>query len=435
MSTGKDQYVTRLMKAKCSCGSMSNYLNIPKDHGVIFSSPDSPILNANDHEPDKNIVHFGRCNSSKNPTNQLDDALSVLGIFCPGIIGSKMLKKLMGCEGCKCKPKTITPWNNVKDGYSTDGAPAITTESTLTCYYGGTIEIEIEQPAEGEQPQDTEQTVEEKSYNALNKMPPGMADKIADYCDMEYEAKQAENFTNDTDAAMAAGLDFMADSMAALCVPQEISEANYLHNMQQTIPAEALDMSGNIISQDMLGNFKMGNVTVAEMGCGCVSTYNALNIMGERPQLPGIIRYFESRPQLSEVAPGGSAGTSLLGISGYLTEQGHDVSFSLCEGSVGEEIKKSDVNIIGNMSMKNESKRPFGHFVTFEKAGADSFRFFNDIPGKKEDVRTMGEFVGTGKALHVVASVSKGKKKGKAKAKEFGQAIAVAGKVEKRAKK
>ena len=68
MTEERPQYVTRLMKAKCSFGSMSQYLNLPKDHGVWYHSEDTPIMNANDHEPEQHILHFGRCTSSKNPS-------------------------------------------------------------------------------------------------------------------------------------------------------------------------------------------------------------------------------------------------------------------------------------------------------------------------------------------------------------------------------
>lgn len=413
MATGKDKYVTRLMKVKCSCGSMENYLNIPKDHGVIFSSPDSPVMNANDHEPDKNIVHFGRCNSSMNPRNAAMNTVSAISSVMPcSVLGSTILKNLKDKAGCKCKPMTITPWNNVKEGYATDGAPAITTESTLTCYYGGFIEITQEQ-AQGENPEDSEQTIEQKGYNALNKMPAGMAEKIADYCDMEYEATQAQQDSQSD--AQAAGLDYMANPFASLFVSKETSDANYLHNLAQTIPPEALDERGNIINQGLLTNFRMGNISLAEMGCGCIATYNALNILGAEPNLADIIRYFENQPQWSGVMLGGNAGVSVFGISGYLTEQGYDVSYSLCEDSIDEAAQNADVNIIGYAGIKNATGNDFGHFVAFEKDGADTYRFYNDSYGKKNDVRTMDEFLGKSTELQIVTSVKKKTTKSKKK--------------------
>ena len=46
MSQDKKQYVYRLMKAECSCGSkdFQQYLNLPEDHGITFSTEDQPLM-------------------------------------------------------------------------------------------------------------------------------------------------------------------------------------------------------------------------------------------------------------------------------------------------------------------------------------------------------------------------------------------------------
>ena len=138
---GKKIYVTRMMKAKCTCGSMSNYLNLPKDHGIIQADNDHPLMNANDHIADENIVHFGRCSSKMNPENI---ANGIASFVAPGLSLINSVKKLVGCEGCKCRPKTVLPWVITNDDYIIDGAPVLTKDSTLPCFYGGIISIDTE---------------------------------------------------------------------------------------------------------------------------------------------------------------------------------------------------------------------------------------------------------------------------------------------------
>ena len=46
--------------------------------------------------------------------------------------------------GCKCNPKTFTPWEDVGDDtddktHIVEGAPVLSTDHQLTCMYGGVI--------------------------------------------------------------------------------------------------------------------------------------------------------------------------------------------------------------------------------------------------------------------------------------------------------
>ena len=59
-----NQFVYRLISAKCSYGSMSHPLNVAEaggGHGVLFGPEAQPVLNANDWRPDVNVIHFGDC--------------------------------------------------------------------------------------------------------------------------------------------------------------------------------------------------------------------------------------------------------------------------------------------------------------------------------------------------------------------------------------
>lgn len=142
------EYVTRLAHMKCSCGTKVNYLNAPEDHGVAFSDGERCFMNANDHEPGtgKNIVHFGRCKSVFNPGNVIAMASFTALAMVPGLIflGASLLTGeandlLVGI--CKCNPKTFEPWEFCSDDHFIEGAPALTKESKLSCFYGGIIEF------------------------------------------------------------------------------------------------------------------------------------------------------------------------------------------------------------------------------------------------------------------------------------------------------
>ena len=328
-ATGKTQYVTRLMKAKCSFGSMSQYLNLPLDHGVWFQSSDTPIMNANDHEPDKHILHFGRCTSSMNPSNSINLEDMILSALFPfgGFMGSTMLKKMLGCEGCKCKPMTITPWKDVDEDYYIDGAPAITVDSTLQCYYGGSITIDTESDAEGEE--NTDETIEstEKGYHAINKMPDSMAEKLKDFCPSA-EAGSGSAFEDAIAAAMNGAMDGMAGAMSMYAVSPEKSAANYAHNKVQQIPSNAVDSLGNIVNSSALGNYMLGNGTAASQGNGAVAAYNAVNMLSGNADMADIIRFFELLPYLMCNASLGEESYGLIALLMYMMALNYDVSVS-----------------------------------------------------------------------------------------------------------
>ena len=103
MGIGKDEprYITRLMKMECDMGTVQNYINVDKDHGVLAggNSDAQPVMNANDHTS-KNVIHFGNCNSKENPERGLRETLvkTVMGATLGPIIafglGDKIIDKL-----------------------------------------------------------------------------------------------------------------------------------------------------------------------------------------------------------------------------------------------------------------------------------------------------------------------------------------------------
>lgn len=190
MATGKKQYVYRLMKAQCSCGSkdFKQYLNLPKDHGVLFHDNESPLMNANDHVANEHILTFGRCTSMANPNGAAGFLMA--SVVIP-FIGGALMRNL---AGVKCEPMTIVPWIKVDEDYLIDGAPALTLESRLPCYYGGSIKVVYEKvDEEGEE--DTgegaeEQPIEEEK-DVKKQLPSEVQEKLDAFCDEEQTVVQS----------------------------------------------------------------------------------------------------------------------------------------------------------------------------------------------------------------------------------------------------
>lgn len=131
------KYVTRLMRARCSKGTMENYLNVDIDHGIIVGADAQPLMNANDHVSGRHVIHFGCCESDQNPERMFRKAL--VGGFLGGFLADAL--EDVGIMTCKCKPNTPNPWEFVNEDSIVEGAPALMVCSTLTCRYGGVIEI------------------------------------------------------------------------------------------------------------------------------------------------------------------------------------------------------------------------------------------------------------------------------------------------------
>lgn len=145
MGIGNDEprYITRLMRMKCDMGTMQNYINVDKDHGVLAGGncDAQPVMNANDHTS-KNVIHFGNCKSETNPERAFREVLvkALLGPMALGVGDQAMdMLEKMGILTYKCKPNTPKPWIDVNEDCILEGAPALTMNSRLACRYGGNI--------------------------------------------------------------------------------------------------------------------------------------------------------------------------------------------------------------------------------------------------------------------------------------------------------
>ena len=177
------KYVTRLMRARCSKGTMENYLNVDIDHGIVVGADMQPLMNANDHVSGRHVIHFGCCESDQNPERMFRKAL--VGGFLGGIVADVL--EDVGIMTCKCKPNTPNPWEFVNEDSIVEGAPALMVCSTLTCRYGGVIEIidpagdgDIDIPQDAEEPDDSE-TTNQEMFDEILANEPELAGKLSQW--------------------------------------------------------------------------------------------------------------------------------------------------------------------------------------------------------------------------------------------------------------
>ena len=145
------KYVVYGMMAKCSEGTMENYISTDTGHGVVYQG--QPVLNANDHQKGVNLTHFGDCNSRKiyeEAKKEIDEKYKAEegdGFFTKlgkGIVKAHMKTAVFVQEHLmfhKCELDTPLPWIFTSKDHMIDGAPALTMESQCACRYGGIITI------------------------------------------------------------------------------------------------------------------------------------------------------------------------------------------------------------------------------------------------------------------------------------------------------
>lgn len=151
MSEEKKDYVVYGMRAKCSEGTMENYISTDVGHGVTYQG--QPLLNANDHTAQVNLTHFGDCNSKKiyeDAKKQADEKYKADaddGFFAKAgkWIAKTVTKAAINVQEHlmfhKCELDTPLPWMFCNEEHMIDGAPALTLESQCPCRRGGVITI------------------------------------------------------------------------------------------------------------------------------------------------------------------------------------------------------------------------------------------------------------------------------------------------------
>ena len=373
------EFVQRLMVAKCDKGTLKyQYLNLPKDHGVYFQNLDHPLMNANDHKADRHILQFGRCTAETNPKNV---AGKVLSATVPLFNILDKAKSAMGCEGCKCSPKTLKVWEETNEGNCLDGANGILNTSHAMCIYGGFIEI-TEEPAP-EKSEDADQSGEEAPSRKPieEQLPAAMAEKInnvnpPEESESEGSAEAAEGSdaagesaasadagapasggdggstqpSGDTGSGMYTGNtgddsltdtgSGMGDIMPDLTedmnqwyagvqdfpqnygVSDKAIRSNYANNMCMPIPKAALNDAGYICDMGELSAFRMGGSSAALIGGSCVAVYNLLNAVGMKPDLGRLIMSAERQQTIPGYMDQGPMAVSMLSTKNTLSRMG-----------------------------------------------------------------------------------------------------------------
>ena len=105
----------------CSFGAAPSVLNVLPAARVMSSQALASIM---DQIPIVNITPFGMCSSPSNPTVAAATA-AAMGVLTP----------------MPCIPVTSVPWTLGKSNVLVGGKPALTSDSKLTCNWGGLIQV------------------------------------------------------------------------------------------------------------------------------------------------------------------------------------------------------------------------------------------------------------------------------------------------------
>lgn len=404
------QYITRLMRIRCDKGTMDNYINVDRDHGVLAGGELQPVLNANDHT-EKNIIHCGNCESDENPERMLRKWLVAGDMGSLGFLMADSVTALLedvGIMTFKCKPNTPHPWIFTNEDNILEGAPALTMKSKLACRYGGVIsfvplnEYPLEEPA-----QMAEEMVEE-----TEEAPPA-EDVVAEAVDAALENAKTQIGETGATGQMAVEKVQMALAAAAAMLPQKPLQcnckrqadaingleditvekafsitdadraANYVHNCAQELGEGIVDRDGMIINQSGMENFLINNSTVAYSGCGAIALYNTIRTLNPKTEVTfaQTVSWMEPYGVLNN-----SFGILPTGVVDALNQMGYETHYYFSQDA--EEISKAASGADAAISLYATNKNI--HYVAFHadsvnEAGETVFQFYNEIPQTHRD--------------------------------------------------
>ena len=107
---------------KCSFGISPSTLVVLPTNRVLISS--LPAANIMDYIPLVNVMTFGMCQSTANPT-VISATAAAQGVLTP----------------MPCIPNTVAPWLPGNPQTLIGSMPVVTDSSTLVCLWGGSISI------------------------------------------------------------------------------------------------------------------------------------------------------------------------------------------------------------------------------------------------------------------------------------------------------
>lgn len=427
-------YVQRLMRARCTCGSMDNYLNIAVDHGVLTGEDQQPLMNANDHIAGENVIHFGNCNSDNNPERVFRKGL-VGGLLGGPLLGSLVSDFLedTGIMSFKCTPKTDEVWEETNENNIIEGAPALLMKSCLTCRYGGVITIVQEEASEADaQDGEGEDTSEEKEVDtvqaetdavlaaAMERISAARAPQES--AEAEAQVSMVAATATTATAAEAAISSYCKGGMApsgvnekAWAKPIECSPArsreNFEHNKAVPFEGPFLDNNKMIVDHTQMGDFRINNFTVDKVGGGAVAAYNAYQLLqpNNAPSFVDVIQSMEPYGLLNN-----PYGIMPCGIADQFIRAGFDVGYEVTD--IGEKIKEASAGILGIATQECT------HFVTCKPLGGGELQFFNMPDGLDKNVRTFSDLTTQmeGRSAFAFMGMTISEKKGGKKVKDIG---------------
>lgn len=145
--------------------------------------------------------------------------------------------------------------------------------------------------------------------------------------------------------------------------------------------------SGGLIINQYKLDSRYGLHGSAAMGCGWVAVYNALRLLGV-PANPETVRMSMEKSLLL----GGFNGTPFYALVLYLRQRGYRVKLSLNRASFGRLARRHPAGILFYLYHKEGRLFPMGHFTAFAPTADGRCHFYNDIPGKPDDIRSMIQF-------------------------------------------
>lgn len=378
------EFVRRLMMAECDKGDKkalkSQYLNLPKDHGVYFQDTEQPLMNANDHVSNDHILQFGRCTSELNPKNMaskaIDDIVSnpLVKMVCPManiVDGVMALRDKLGGGNCKCVPKTVKVWEETNEGNCMDGADGILNTSKLACCYGGIITIQ--EMKAGDDSDDSGDEDGPTKKTAMERMPQSVAESI-NSLNESGEISGGVSGSSDTQDMVSQMQDWyeQADDFDQnYKVSGAMMISNYANNRCQEIPVSALNGEGYIADMSELGGFRMGGSSVALCGAGCVSAYNAMHALGVTQPFSDVIFAAEARQTVPGYMDQGPMAVSMVSTANMLGTLGFQTNTiraeSLLSGKMAQTMSEhNSIAIVGTTGAGGQAQF---HTLKADKAG------------------------------------------------------------------
>lgn len=420
-----NKYVHRLMRARCSCGSMDNYLNIETDHGVLAGEDQEPLMNANDHIAGVNVIHFGNCNSDENPERVFRKNL-VGGLLGGGLLGGLVSDALedIGIMSFKCTPKTDEVWEQTNDRNILDGAPALLMGSCLTCRYGGSITLvpEDEYPQEdseeksnegtdNEEEQAETDTVKEETDAVLEAAMERIAATGEEGQEAVMEAQTLMAISASSTATKAASIYsaikgktssiYESAMLKAITCSADQREKNYAHNKSITFGGDYLDSNGMITDQSAMTDFHFNNFLVSNIGGAAIAAYNACKILEQEnaPSFADVIYELEPYGLLSS-----TYGLMSAGIGDYFIKKGYDVSYEVKD--IGKKAQEADLCILSSTKMEGSMGTRMGTLKKKEDGKFDAYNLGYRVSESKKTLEEITEDIYPSAMLGITVSKS-----------------------------